>query len=220
MKSAMDNLQAITQYLESECRVGRVVGPLNIEEFLFVHINCFGVIPKSTPGKWRLIVDMSSPEGNSVNNGIQKPRCSLAHATVYRQELAKKDALKGTAFYLVDDMLTRLYYVYEKSPKKCRQLEKVVADLRQCVEFDDAGVRQLCASGLRWVSHKLNAMKRVLSKFGAYTNHLPALLMDSSVKAVDHAKLQGYLRKRVDTKYLLGCVFSLIFCHFVQYFQK
>ena len=51
MKSAMDNLQAITQYLESECRVGRVVGPLNIEEFLFVHINCFGVIPKSTPGK-------------------------------------------------------------------------------------------------------------------------------------------------------------------------
>ena len=129
----------------------------------------------------------------------------LAH----RQELALKDALKGTVFDLVDDMLTRLYYVYEKSPKKCRELEEVIADLRQCIEFDDAGVRPLRASGSRWVSHKLNAMKRVLSKFGAYTNHLTALSMDSSVKAVDRAKLQGYLRKWVDAKYLLGCAFFI-----------
>ena len=50
-------------------------------------------------------------------------------------------------------------------------------------------------------------MKRVLSKFGAYTNHLTALSMDSSVKAVDRAKLQGYLRKWVDAKCLLGCAF-------------
>jgi len=35
----------------------------------------------------------------------------------HRQELALKDALKGTVFNLVDDMLTCLYYVYEKSPK-------------------------------------------------------------------------------------------------------
>ena len=50
MKSAMDNTQVITQYLKSECRVGRVLGPLSIEEFPFVHINHFGVIPKNTPG--------------------------------------------------------------------------------------------------------------------------------------------------------------------------
>ena len=129
------------------------------------------------------------------------------YCLAHRQELAIKDALKGTVFDLVDDMLTRLYYVYEKSPKKCRELEEVVADLCQCVEFDDAGVRPLRASGSRWVSHKLNAMKRVLSKFGAYTNYLTALSMDSSVKAVDRAKLQGYLRKWVDAKYLLGCAF-------------
>jgi len=94
-----------------------------------------------------------------------------------------------------------------KSPKKCRELEDVVADFCQCVEFDDAGVRPLRASGSRWVSHKLNAMKRILSKFGVYTNHLTASSMDSSVKAVDHAKLQGYVRKWVDAKYLLGCAF-------------
>ena len=68
---------------------------------------------------------------------------------VHRQELALNDALKGTVFDLIDEMLVRLYYVYEKSPKKCHELEEVVADLRQCVEFDDAGVRPLRASGSR-----------------------------------------------------------------------
>ena len=43
----------------------------------------------------------------------------LAH----RLELAVKDALKGTRFDLIDEMLLRLYYLYEKSPKKCRELE-------------------------------------------------------------------------------------------------
>ena len=82
IKSAMDNPQVIAQYVESECRAGRVVGPLSMEEFPFVHISRFGVIPKSAPGKWRLIVDMSSPEGGSVNDGIQETMCSLSYATV------------------------------------------------------------------------------------------------------------------------------------------
>lgn len=42
------------------------------------------------------------------------------------------------------------------------------------------------------MSHKLNAMKRVLSKFGAYTNHLAALSEDGSVKASDRGKLGGF----------------------------
>ena len=52
-------------------------------------------------------------------------------------------------------------------------------------------MRPLRASGSRWVSHKLNAMKCVLSKFGAYTSHLKALSTDSSVKSVDHAELNN-----------------------------
>ena len=33
----------------------------------------------------------------------------------------------------------------------------------------------------RWVSHKLNAMRRILSKYGAYTSHLAALSEDRSI---------------------------------------
>ena len=53
----------------------------------------------------------------------------LAH----RLELAIKDALKGTCFDLVDEMLLRLYYLYEKSPKKSRELEDITVVLKDCL---------------------------------------------------------------------------------------
>ena len=127
----------------------------------------------------------------------------LAH----RLELSVKDALYGTSFDLIDEMLLSLHYVYERSPKKCRELEDVIRELKQCIEFDDAGIRPVRASGSRWVTHKLSAMKRILSKFGAYTSHLTTLSEDSSVKSADRAKLRGYLKKWTDAKYLLGCAF-------------
>ena len=123
----------------------------------------------------------------------------------HRLELAIKDALKETSFYLVDEMLLRLYYIYDKSPKKCRELEGIVSDLRDCFQFDDDGVRPLRASGSRWICHKLNAMRRVLSKYGAYTSHLATLSEDTSVKSVDREKVKGYLHKWTNAKYLLRC---------------
>ena len=55
----------------------------------------------------------------------------LAH----RLELAVKDALKGTSFDLINDMLLRLHYIYEKSPKKCRELEEVIKDLQHSCQL-------------------------------------------------------------------------------------
>ena len=49
----------------------------------------------------------------------------LAH----RLELAVKDAFKNTSFDQIDDLLLKLYYLYEKPPKKCRQLEDIIGDL-------------------------------------------------------------------------------------------
>ena len=123
----------------------------------------------------------------------------------HQLELAIKDALKPTAFALVNELLLRLYYLYEKSPIRCRQLEDIVSDLKAFCNFDDAGVRLFRASGSRWIAHKQNAMKRVVLKFGTYTNHLAALSEDKSVRPANRAKLKGYYNKRTDAKYLLGC---------------
>ena len=123
----------------------------------------------------------------------------------HRLELAVKDTLKKTTFDLIDDMLLRLYLLYSSSPKKCRELEEVVVDLKECLSVEDGGTRPVRASGSRWISHKWNAMRRVLSKYGAYTTHIARLSQDPSVKAVDQAKLKGYYLKWTNAKYLLGC---------------
>ena len=65
-------------------------------------------------------------------------RC-LAH----RLELAVKDALKGTTFDVVDDMLLKLYYLYEKALKKCRELAEFVSDLKECISIDEGGIKPI-----------------------------------------------------------------------------
>ena len=57
-------------------------GPLKPSDFPHVQVSPFGVIPKSEPGKWRLILDLSSPQGNSVNDGINRELRSLSYITV------------------------------------------------------------------------------------------------------------------------------------------
>ena len=42
-----------------------------------------GIIPKKNrPGKWRLIVDFSSLEGASINDGISREMCSLSYISI------------------------------------------------------------------------------------------------------------------------------------------
>ena len=48
-----------------------------------LHVSSFGVIPKKgQPGKWRLIVDLSSPNLSSVNDGINAEEFSMQYITV------------------------------------------------------------------------------------------------------------------------------------------
>ena len=62
--------------------MGRVVGPLSLENHSAVHISPFGIIPKKAAGKWRLIADLSSPPKHSVNDGIARDLASLEYITV------------------------------------------------------------------------------------------------------------------------------------------
>ena len=66
----------------------------------------------------------------------------------------------------------------------------MVADLSECFEFDDNGVKPIRSSKYRWVSYR---MKMILSKYGAYAAHITQLSEDKTVKATDRAKLKGYL---------------------------
>lgn len=85
MVSASEHPTVIAGYLQEEMSQGRVVcvGKMDKARELGIHCSPFGVIPKKNRvNKWRLILDLSSPEGGSVNDGIQKELASLAYLSV------------------------------------------------------------------------------------------------------------------------------------------
>ena len=131
----------------------------------------------------------------------------LAH----RLELSLKDSLKSTHFQIIDELLLQAYYLYEKSPKKCKQLEDIVVELKKCLDPEEmpnkGGSRPLRACGTRFIAHKVAALGRLIDRFGAYLNHVTALTEDTGVKASDRQKLKGYIQKWQKFSILLRCAF-------------
>ena len=83
LKSADDNPQVISVYLEREVALGRLCKLYPVPSSTAVHISPFGAIPKKhRPNKWRLIVDLSSPAGHSVNDAIVEDMCSVTYASL------------------------------------------------------------------------------------------------------------------------------------------
>ena len=75
MPSAQEQAAVVEEYLGKECA-------LYPNEWPCIHVNLFGVIPKSTPGKWRLITNLSAPLHGSINDGISKELSSLSYISV------------------------------------------------------------------------------------------------------------------------------------------
>lgn len=76
--SAFQNPKVIDDYLAHEVSRRRVAGPFPSMPIPNMQTSSFGVIPKKgQPGKWRLIVDLSSPGGYSVNDGISADEFSM-----------------------------------------------------------------------------------------------------------------------------------------------
>ena len=85
LTSAEAHPGVVSAYIQDELLHGQLghVGPLEAAKQLNIQLNPLGAIPKKgKPGKWRLIMDLSSPKGLSVNDGISKEDCSFHYASV------------------------------------------------------------------------------------------------------------------------------------------
>ncbi|KAL5491664.1 hypothetical protein EMCRGX_G016996, partial [Ephydatia muelleri] len=156
-----------------------------------------------------------SSDGASVNisdcNGVRGqlqralPWLFWAWCFAHRLELSCNDAFCSPLFKYIEEMLLRLYYLYEKSPKKSTDLANIVENLQHVFDFPKGGNLPTRCHGTRWISHKRKALQRVVDRYGAYIVHLHALIDDKSIKATDRAKLKGYLVKWKAAKTLIGC---------------
>ena len=82
-QSVADNSTIVSRYITEEFALGRLELVLPPLSAAIVRKNPIGLIPKPhQPGKFRLIVDLSSLQGFSINDGISSALCSLEYASV------------------------------------------------------------------------------------------------------------------------------------------
>lgn len=106
---------------------------------------------------------MSSPclsgcgtDGASVNVSHQNAALPWLYCYVHWLELTCKNVFSTHLFLDIDDMLLRLYYVYEK---KCCELPDLTYDLKEVIEFPDGGNLPMRAHGSHWITYKRKALQ-------------------------------------------------------------
>ena len=105
MLSTRSHPEVVSEYIATELALGRIaeVGLAETAKKSGIHTSPFGVIPKKhKSNKWRLILDLSSPQGFSVNDGISKESSSISYTTTdYVVEAILKSG-KGTLMAKLD----------------------------------------------------------------------------------------------------------------------
>ena len=93
MTSTSRHAALVSRYLDEECCLGRVVGPLPCSPI--------GLVPKSSGGVC-LIVDLSGPLGRSVDHGIDPVVCSMDYVSVDTVAMVVAERGRGTVLAKVD----------------------------------------------------------------------------------------------------------------------
>ena len=102
MHSTWEHPEIIWEYLAKECAEGRILGPFPPASLPGIQVSRFGVIPKKGLNKWRLILDLSSLEGRSVNDGIRPELCSLSYVSIDNAARAVARAGRGALLAKID----------------------------------------------------------------------------------------------------------------------
>ena len=80
--SARDHSEVVDQFVQAQVSQGYMAGPFPAQDCANIITSGIAVIPKKTPGKWRVIVDMSSPQNASVNDYLRRELTHVAYASI------------------------------------------------------------------------------------------------------------------------------------------
>lgn len=81
LKSLNQNPDIVKQKIGKEVQAGRVAGPFFQRPFHNFRVSPIGLVPKKSPGEFRLIHHLSYPDGASVNDFIDAKFCSVQYTS-------------------------------------------------------------------------------------------------------------------------------------------
>ena len=80
LKSIKLNPSAAAAKMSKEISLGRIAGPFVSKPIDKLIVSPIGLVPKSEPGKFRLIQHLSFPHGSSINDGINPDYCKVKYS--------------------------------------------------------------------------------------------------------------------------------------------
>ena len=82
LPSCNDAPHVIDQYVAAELNAGRIAGPFTSPYKEVTKISPIGLVPKKSPGTFRVIHHLSFPAGNSVNDHISKEYTAVQYGSL------------------------------------------------------------------------------------------------------------------------------------------
>ena len=170
--SALAHPQVLSNYIAKELEMQRIacIGSSSDTTQLNIHISPLGVIPKKgRVDQWRMIMDLSSPSGASVNDGISKEACSCQYTSVTVAAQKVLEAGKGALMAKMD--IKQAYRNISVAPEDSHLLgfqwqDKLYVDLRlpfglRSAPFifsslADALLEIMKQQGVEWAIHYLD----------------------------------------------------------------
>lgn len=81
LKSVYEHPDIVQSKIDKEVLLGRVAGPFKERPIVSLRVSPIGLTPKKVPGEFRMIHHLSYPEGDSVNDHIDKNLCSVQYTS-------------------------------------------------------------------------------------------------------------------------------------------
>ncbi|XP_041370388.1 zinc finger protein 862-like [Gigantopelta aegis] len=149
-------------------------------------------------------------DGASVNFGTkggvlkklqnEMPWIKMIHCLAHQLELALSDAFKETYYKdTVDDLMMHLYYMYRRSAKKWKELERLSESMNEHI------VKPSRSQGTCGIDHRRKALKALERDYTCLVCQLKDMASGQrkNIKPADQAKMNGYLKILKSHKFIL-----------------
>ena len=151
-------------------------------------------------------------DGAAVNLGVRRGLATLLrgevswlvaiHCLNHQLELATNAAFSKTFMDDIASVLMDLYYVYEKSSKRLRELRELGDIMDETIRKPER------AHGTRWLQHKSRALKSLIIGYPVICAHLESMASEESTnRPTDKVRFKSYLKKLTSFKFVLHMLF-------------
>ena len=166
LSSVKLNPDIVCSKILKEVELGRVSGPFKSPPFPNLVISPLGLVPKKSPGQFRLIHHLSYPPNSSVNNGIPDSLSTVSYASLHQAMITISTL--GIGCYLSKTDIQSAFRLIPLSPQEHYLLGFTFEGLYYYDRNLPMGLRSSCqifeyfSSSLEWIAKYKLSIPHVL----------------------------------------------------------